>query len=510
MRRIFASMTSWLRPYVLMAAIAIRLATSGYAEELDPSLEFDRPSRLASWEAPAPNEESSDQLLSRVEGMEKELAELRKAMAEKKPAPMATETGDTLLGSIQDQFDKLYDNARTNRYPNVAINGVFQADAGFFDQDDNSLRSFGDIQDGAAFRRTRLSAKGSVSETTNYFVQMDFAFFGRPTFTDVWVETVDLPVLGNVRVGQWKQPFSLEVVSSFRYTTFLERSLLFTPFTPFRHLGAGFYNHNEDHTMTWAASGFRTGQDQFGGSISDDGGWGTAERVTWLPYYDEPSEGRYYLHLGLGHFFSNPPNDTFNFRTVPEFYVGENGAGAVGTSGVAAPGAFNGTPFFARTGPVLMNNYHVFGSELLWVNGRFSLQSEAMVSVVDQLNGDQATLEGAYAQVGWFLTGEHRPYDRIAGAVDRIKPFENFFRVMTDDGVASGYGAWELAFRWSWIDLNDGTIQGGTLTDLTSGVNWYLNAYTKLMFNHIHAFADDPTLGESDTDIFAFRAQVDF
>lgn len=92
-------------------------------------------------------------------------------------------------------------------------------------------------------------------------------------------------MLGNVRVGQWKQPFSLEVVSSFRYTTFVERSLLFQHFTPFRHLGAGFYNTNEDQTMTWAMSGFASGQDQFGGSITNRGGWGTAERVTLLPFW---------------------------------------------------------------------------------------------------------------------------------------------------------------------------------------------------------------------------------
>ncbi len=85
----------------------------------------------------------------------------------------------------------------------------------------------------------------------NAFMQMDFGFFGRPTFTDLWVEQTNVPVLGNVRVGQWKQPFGLEVVSSFRYTTFMERSSLFQPFTPFRHLGIGFYDHSEDLDTTW-------------------------------------------------------------------------------------------------------------------------------------------------------------------------------------------------------------------------------------------------------------------
>src|SRR5262249_58763305 len=99
------------------------------------------------------------------------------------------------------------------------------------------------IQDGADFRRARLAAKASLGNNINAFMQFDFAFPGRPTFTDVWVEYTDLPFLGTVRVGQWKQPFSLEVVSSFRYTTFMERSLLFQPFTPSPHTLIAPYNH---------------------------------------------------------------------------------------------------------------------------------------------------------------------------------------------------------------------------------------------------------------------------
>jgi phosphate-selective porin OprO and OprP len=401
-------------------------------------------------------------------------------------------------------------SAEPKKFPTVTVNGVFQADAGFFDQDPSSKQSFGDLQDGADFRRARLSAKGSVTDLMNYFVQMDFAFFGRPTFTDLWLEQTQLPVLGNVRVGQWKQPFSLEVVSSFRYTTFMERSLLFQPFTPFRHLGAGFYNHSDNLRATWAASIFRSGQDQFGGSISDDGGLGLAERFTWLPYYDEASDGRDYLHLGVAHFFSAPPNERFNFRTVPEIYVGENAAGVVGTSEVAAPGAFNGTPFFASTGSLVVDHYHVLGAELLWVRGPLSVQSEAMVALVDRPGGDTAALPGAYTQVGYFLTGEHRPYDRKQGQIDRLNPHADFYRVCTPAGVATGPGAWELAARLSWIDLNDQDIHGGELVDATAGVNWFLNPYCKLVFNYIHAFADDPGVGHSDANIYAMRAQLDF
>jgi phosphate-selective porin OprO/OprP len=400
------------------------------------------------------------------------------------------------------------------RYPTLTMNGVFQADAGFFSQDAVNRATVGNAVDGADFRRARLSAKGAVTDSVNYFFQMDFAFFGRPTFTDVWLEQTGLPFLGNFRIGQWKQPFSLEVVSSFRYTTFMERSLLFQPFTPFRHLGAGFYDHAESGNMTWAVSGFRSGQDQFGGSATNAAGWGTCERITWLPWYDEASNGRGYCHLGLAHFFATPPDHGINFRTIPEMFIGQQN-GIPNGNQQPVPGNMSGTPFFLQTGNLLVNSYNVLGAENLLVLGRFSWQTEVMVNFVNRANSGTDVFPGFYSQVGYFLTGEHRPYDRKAGAIDRVIPFEDFFRVCTSDGPAMGWGAWEVAGRVSYLDFHDvdnvvapGT--GGDLFDTTLGVNWYWNPYTKLVANWVHSFLDNPQTGRSDADSYAVRAQIDF
>ena len=72
------------------------------------------------------------------------------------------------------------------KYPNVALSGVFQADAVSFNQLESSRQAYGSVESGADFRRARLGAKGAVSDRMDYFMQMDFGFFGRPTFTDLW------------------------------------------------------------------------------------------------------------------------------------------------------------------------------------------------------------------------------------------------------------------------------------------------------------------------------------
>lgn len=434
-----------------------------------------------------------------------------------------------LQGSVADILKRL--NSKT--LPAVQVLGVFQADAGWISQDHASVLSYGRIQNGVSFRRARLAAKAAITDSTNGFFQMDFAFFGRPTFTDIWVEQTQIPGIGAVRVGQWKQPFSLEVVSSFRYTTFVERSVLFQAFTAFRHLGAGFYNNSEDLSLTWAASVFASGNDQFGDSLSTAGGWGTAERVTYCPWYCEESKGREYLHLGLGHYFNAPPNKATIFRTIPELYIGAVGNGVVGTSGQAVPGAANGIPFFVNTGLLGVNNFNVLGTEVLFVEGPFSFQSEAMVTLVNQASnvagtlnqagGSMATMEGMYAQAGYFLTGEHRPYDRKSGTIERVVPFQNF---APWKGDGCGWGAWEVAGRYSYINLNDQNIRGGQMSDYTAGLNWFLTPFWKIQFNYIYSnsqysYAPGPNGGASSntpagtflgnhTSLFDLRCQMDF
>ena len=421
------------------------------------------------------------------------------------------------LGARLDAIERRLDEADAAKkkesakpkLPSVTVSGVFQADAVWFDQDAASLEQFGYIENGADIRRARLGARSQVTETTNAFIQMDFGFFGRPTFADCWVEQTELPLLGNVRVGQWKQPFSLETVSSFRYTTFMERASIFQAFVPFRKLGIGFYDHSDDLNTTWAWSYFRTGQDQFGNSLSSEGGNGFAGRLTQLLWYGGGA-GSEYMHVGGAYYFNSPPRGITRFRSIPEIYVGEAGPGLVGTSGQTVPGAANGTPFFVDTGLMLhVDDVQTFGLETLLVHGPLSFQAEAMAASVDQV-GQRSLFHGNYSQVGYFLTGEHRPYDRKAAVVDRIIPNQSFGK--------GGIGAWEVAARFSHIDLTDDAIIGGRMDNLTFGVNWFINPYVKWEFNYVHSWNDGrdhhPVLSDiyasSDINAFGTRVQADF
>ena len=92
------------------------------------------------------------------------------------------------------------------------------------------------------------------------------------------------------------------------------------------------------------------------------------------------------------------------------------------------------------------------------------------------------------------LTGESRPYS--AGNVSNPKP-------------ANGYGAVELAARYSTLDLDDGPIGGGRQHDWTFGANWYLTPYMKLQANYVRLDATQDGV-TTRPDAVEVRAQVHF
>lgn len=386
------------------------------------------------------------------------------------------------------------------KYPTVELGGVVHLDTGWFVQSDTNEAAVGTAHDGTSFRTARLWARGQLWEEIGYMLELDFGALasvapGRPNFQNAYLEAQAVPWLGTVRVGRWKQPFSLETATSIRFLTFIERASLFA-FVPFRRTGVGFFDASADERWTYAFSVFRGSDDGFGGSLSlDDRSLATAARLTHLLWYAD--DGSRLLHAGLAHTFNSAPQKTVRFARFGEFAVDQTPVG----------GAARGTPNQFDTGLLAAHYYNVFGAELAWVNGPISLQAEAMVNVVERIDQEPAKFTGWYVYVSWFLTGEHRRYLPQLGAFDRVQPASV---LSVSRGGWLGSGAWELAARVSQVDVNGSGVGGGRLTSLTLGLNWYLTAHAKLQFNYIHNLrwaADDPG---SRMDVFAVRVAYDF
>ncbi len=476
--------------------------------------------------APAP---VIQELQSDVRRLERELEALRT----EKAAPAATDAarkaldkaadkgGDTLLdrlAALEKGLGKLVDASdkkkkQDAKKPSLILSGQVQADQIYFGQDAVSRDAVGDLQDGAQFRRLRIGARGTSFEVLEYSFGVDFALANQPSYLDNYIEWKELPWLQNVRVGHYFEPFSLERVTQNRNNTFMERSLVDT-FAPARNMGVMTYGNTENELATWAIGTFRTNSDNTGND-SFDSGQALTMRGTCLPWWDEASDGRFYLHLGAAYSYRDTDRDQVRFRNTPEIRKQQPNS-VLGPVKIPPSNYQNGVPspfapIFVDTGNIKADNFQLFDPEFAMIMGPLSLQSEYAFATVDQIGGPPLFFNGYMAQVSYFLTGEHRPYDRKLGIHKRMEPFEDFFRVRTSSqGIQTGLGAWEIAARFSNIVLNDKNIKGNNLTDFTVGLNWYLNPYTRWKFNYIRAFLEDERVGNSLTDAYGMRFDFEF
>jgi phosphate-selective porin OprO/OprP len=319
------------------------------------------------------------------------------------------------------------------------------------DSDFNDDGSSADYDNDTQFRRARLYMAGTIYGNTAFKAQWDFED-GVADFKDMYIELKKVPCLGNVRVGHFKEPYSLEELTSSKYITFMERSLPTT---------------------------FAPEADAFGESTSlaDDDYYNVTGRVTALPWYAD--DGANLLHVGLSYSHKFRDDDSFTEGTSPE-------AALVGT--------------VADATVVDSDGIDLITPELALVLGPFSLQGEYTKAYVEGSNIDW---EGFYAQASYFLTGEHRKYKRTAGSFSRVSPRENF-------DMNGGKGAWEIAVRYSHIDFFDGGLDEEKLSDITVGLNWHLNPNVRMMLNYVRGTLDQFGIEDSDGDILQTRLQVDF
>jgi phosphate-selective porin OprO/OprP len=175
------------------------------------------------------------------------------------------------------------------------------------------------------------------------------------------------------------------------------------------------------------------------------------------------------------------------------------------------------TAILTTGGIASVNNAQVYGAEAAASWGPVFVQGEYYWYNVDRL-GTLPSLKfnGGYVEASWTLTGEQHAYNTGSAAYGGIVP--NNPVSITNYG---GWGAWEIAGRYSVVDLNDRIgfadgIAGGQQTIYTAGLNWYATRNVRFMFNYLHGTIDKQASPLVITDVGAkfdagaMRMQVAF
>ena len=119
-------------------------------------------------------------------------------------------------------------------------------------------------------------------------------------------------------------------------------------------------------------------------------------------------------------------------------------------------------------------------------------------------------LDGGYVEVLYLLTGENHNYNLPGKFFQGVTPFEPFFRVRdADHDIITGWGAWEIGARLSFIDLNNDGVGGGRAVNYTFGLHWYLTNNCSVMYNFIHSNFDRRGI-DSTCDINGIRVEYHF
>lgn len=369
----------------------------------------------------------------------------------------------------------------------VSFEGLLQADGNWFHSDVANLN--GSATDGGnadfELRRAELVLKGKGPGNIEWVLGYDAKAVK-------WLDTnVKYKIGGNkdifLQVGQFKQPNSLEELSSTKNNDYISKAMITNTWTVGRRLGAAYTYGSDNWGITASA---------FGRELTPNlnGGNGFGARGYFAPINSEGST----LHLGLSYVSYN--------AELP-------GVGANNTSAQrwrARPDADLAGVRLIDTGTIAnADKINTFGAEAFWVRGPVKLQGEYMASTTTR-TGSLSDFKGTggYASALWNVTGETWGYK--GGTPTTPLPNE------------PATGMLQLGLRYDTMDLNDGSVAGtppvvtgilgGKMDTWTVGANYYWHSNFKLALNYVKVNSSKynstaKAIVSDDPSILEFRAQ---
>jgi phosphate-selective porin len=359
-------------------------------------------------------------------------------------------------------------------------------------------------------RQARFGFQGSYGSHFDFALLSDAAATTGSVVRDVYINVRLRPEL-QFQAGQFKAPFGQETGIGDTSLDFVERgfqSLLYpSAASAYRSPGAAFHGDIDGGIMQYWVGAFN------GKGYALANTTNQPEVIGRLRFYP----------------WRKSKNDwikQFAFGGSVDFARSRGLSGDQSINGTLPDGAYNFFPQFAINGDIQRYN-----GEFTYLKGRFALRGE-----YDQLNMDRTDVGSLQANwVGflslpvirakawdvsttYLLTGEKRPEN---GTPRVNRPI---FGPDTPGGGGRGWGAWELAFRFTGIQVNEpgatyfsGPINGEVPTfndhtnEYTIGLNWYPNYWVKYVLNlGIDQLKEPSVNGQEPQNFFVVMQRLQF
>jgi phosphate-selective porin OprO/OprP len=164
----------------------------------------------------------------------------------------------------------------------------------------------------------------------------------------------------------------------------------------------------------------------------------------------------------------------------------------------------NQSPYFVDTSKFAADHSTTTQFEVMAMRGPTQVFGEWMLTSVNAPTVGNPFFNGGFVGASRFLTGERRTFNREDGHyVGKFVPRSPF-------GFGHrGTGAWEVSGRYSYVDLTDAGVDGGTMSRLTGALSWYPEEHWRFEFNYGHGVLD--RAGQrGHFNVFQGRAQFGF
>jgi phosphate-selective porin OprO/OprP len=279
---------------------------------------------------------------------------------------------------------------------------------------------------------------------------------------------------GNVFIGRDKEGYSLiKIMVGYDGWT-IERSTALDAFVPILADGVKYMGYSPRTRVLWNVGLFSdalSNRESFSAYTNL-----AVARVAWLPILSE-QEGKL-LHIGIMVREGRPEDDLIKQRSRPEMFL---------------------APYFVDTGQFGATHASTRGFEVYYRAKNLLLGTEQNFQHVVSSGAGNPDFYGGEAVVSWVITGETRAYSTASGSFRSLSPARTVFE--------GGPGAWDAGLRFSYIDLNGGTLQGGKFWRLTPTVNWYLSDYLRVDLAYGYGVLDRFDL-KGATQFFQARLQT--
>jgi phosphate-selective porin OprO/OprP len=373
-------------------------------------------------------------------------------------------------------------NAFRSRWVNGILISALALDRQWIDQDADSIEQFPDLSDfeRGTIRGWRFGVAGTINFDNPWTYNVAFAWnsFDRGFDTELdefqfFDYSVSIPLSDSVtvNVGKQKEPINMDRSMTMVQIASQERYAAADAMFPTRNFGIVVNGTALNQRVSWAAGLFNDWliEDE----SLDESSTQTVGRVTWLPFLSADESNL--VHIGLGVRYTNAKQG-LQYRSRPET---------------------GNAPIFVDTDLFDADSSTLYNWELGWRNGPLWLMAEYSDNHVDAPSVDNPRFSGYHLSGTWAFSREMRPYRSRSGVFGGLP--------IAQDVVQGGHGAWEMAVRYSSVDLTDGQIAGGEMDIATAQLNWWLTQSMALSLNYRRTWTDRFGL---DGEMDAFVARV--